>query len=116
MKGKQAAHESATIEEVLELDANSTDLESHNVHTDVLKNENLIDLYLVRHEAVTRGMCNEGQEVPFKHMLRIKGPQGEIVRVSAVFDSAAIMAAMCQSLFEKVRHRLGTWRKSEKLL
>ena len=116
LKGKQVAHESATIEEVPELDTNSMDIESHNVHIDVSKNENLIDLYLVRHEAVTRGMCNKGQEVPFKHMLRIKEPRGEIVRVSAVFDSAAMMAAMCQSLFEKVRHRLGMWRKSEKLL
>ena len=114
MKDKQVAHESAMIEEVLEPAVDST--EPPNVHKDASKNENLIDLYSVGHEMIMREMCDIGMEVPFKHTLQLKGPQGEIVRVSALFDSTAMVAAMCQSVFEKVKHRLGTWKKSEKLL
>ena len=44
------------------------------------------------------------------------GPQGEVVRVSALFDGAAIMAVMCLSIFKKVKHRLGIWKESKKLL
>ncbi|KDR76579.1 hypothetical protein GALMADRAFT_44480, partial [Galerina marginata CBS 339.88] len=75
-------------------------------------NNDLIDLYAVGHEAVTRG----DDEVPFKHTLKINGPKGEIVRVSALFDGAAMVAAMCWSIFKQVKHRLGTWRESKKRL
>ena len=98
------------IEEVSEPAVDS--MESPNVHKDTSKNENLIDLYSLGHESIMREMCNVGMEVPFKHTLQLKGPQGEIVRVSALFDSTAMVAAMCQSVFEKVKHRLGTWKKS----
>ena len=114
MKDKQAAHISATLEEVSEPAVDSMEL--LNVHNNVSRNKNLIDLYSVGHETVVREMCNIGSEVPFKHALQIKGPQGEIVRVSALFDGVAMVAAMCQSVFERVKHKLGTWMKSEKLL
>ena len=61
-------------------------------------------------------MCNANEEVPFKYTLKLAGPKGEVVRVSALFDGAAMVAAMCQSVFEKVKHRLGGWEKSEKQL
>lgn len=73
-------------------------------------------MYSVGHEEVTRLMCDMGIEVPFQHTLRLLGPQGEIIRVSALFDGCAMVSAMCMSVFEKVRHRLGEWRKSEKQL
>jgi hypothetical protein len=79
-------------------------------------NNNVIDLYSVGHEEVTRAMCKEGIEVPFQHTLRLLGPQGEIVRVSALFDGCAMVSAICATVFEKVKHRLGQWSKSTKRL
>ena len=109
------AHKTAKIEEILEPNVNSNEAQ-HNVHTNISDNKNLVDLYSVGHEMVMRRMCDKGVEVPFIHALQIKGPQGEIVRVPALFDSVAMAAAMCQSIFEKVKHRIGTWKKSEKWL
>jgi hypothetical protein len=79
-------------------------------------NDNIIDLYSVGHEDVTRSMCDMDVEVPFQHMLQILGPQGEIVRVSALFDGCAMVAAMCITVFDKIKHRLGKWKRSEKRL
>jgi hypothetical protein len=79
-------------------------------------NNNIIDLYSVGHEEVTRVMCNNGVEVPFQHTLHLLGPQGEIVRVAALFDGCAMVSAMCATVFEKVKHRLGEWRPSDKRL
>ena len=79
-------------------------------------NGNIIDLYSVGHEEVTRAMCNEGVEVPFQHTLHLHGPQGEIVRVSALFDGCAMVSAMCITVFEKIKHRLGNWKRSVKRL
>jgi len=33
-----------------------------------------------------------------------------------LFDGAAMVAAMCWSIFKQVKHRLGTWKKSKKRL
>jgi hypothetical protein len=82
----------------------------------VVQNDNIVDLYSVGHKEVTREMCDKEIEVPFQHTLRILGPQGEIVRVSALFDGCAMVAAMCVTVFDKVKHRLGEWRKSERQL
>ena len=73
-------------------------------------------LYSVVHEAVTRMICNAKEEVPFKHTLKLAGPKGEIVRVLALFDGMAMVVAMCQLVFEKIKHRLGGWEKSKKQL
>jgi hypothetical protein len=81
-----------------------------------VQNDNIVDLYSVGHEEVTRTMYNHGSEVPFKHMLRILSPKGEIVRVSALFDGCAMVSVMCATVFEKVKHRLGEWKKSTKRL
>ena len=61
-------------------------------------------------------MCNEGAEIPFQHTLHLLGPQGEIVRVPALFDGCAMVAAMCATIFEKVKHRLGVWKQSRRQL
>ena len=68
------------------------------------------------HETVTRTMCDTGIEVPFQHTLLLLGPQGEVVRVAALFDGCAMVAARCVSVFDKVKHRLGEWKKSERRL
>lgn len=81
-----------------------------------MQNDNVIDLYSVGHKEVTRTMCDEGIEVPFQHGLHLLGPQGEIVRVAALFDGCAMVSVMCASVFEKVKHRLGEWKKSVKQL
>ena len=79
-------------------------------------NDNISDLYSVGHEEVTRAMCNEGVEVLFQHTLCLLGPKGEIVRVSALFDGCMMVSVMCTMIFEKVKHRLGNWRRSTKQL
>ena len=75
-------------------------------------NDNVVDLYSVGHEEVNRTMCDIGTEVPFQHTLRLLGPQGEVVRVSALFDGCAMVSVMCATVFEKIKHRLGHWSKS----
>jgi hypothetical protein len=89
---------------------------SDNNGLNMVPNDNLIDLYSVGHEKVTRAMCDTGVDVPFQHMLHLLGPQGEIIRVSALFDGCAMVSAMCTSIFKKVKHRLGAWGRSEKRL
>ena len=52
------------------------------VNHDVLsttQNNNIIDLYSVGHEEVTRFMCDSGVEVPFQHTLHLLGPQGAVL-------------------------------------
>jgi hypothetical protein len=83
---------------------------------DATPNDNLIDLYSVGHKEVTRSMCDTGIEVPFQHTLTLLGPQGENIRVAALFDGCAMVAVMCSTIFEKVKHRLGEWKKSERQL
>ena len=85
------------------------DINNSNSQFDVCKTEpqngNHIVLYSVGHEAVMRTICNAKEEVPFKHTLKLAGLKWEIVRVSALFDGAAMVVAMCQSVFEKIKHR-----------
>ena len=81
-----------------------------------MQNDNVVDLYSVGHEEVTRDMCNMGIEVPFQHTLQLLGPQGETVRVAALFNGCAMTSVMCSSVFEKVKHRLGEWKESMKQL
>ena len=63
------------------------------------QNVNLIDLYSVGHVSVLEQHKAGGDEVPFKQMLQLKGPQGEVIRVSALFDGGAMVGAMCLSIF-----------------
>jgi len=79
-------------------------------------NTNVIDLYSVGHESVTRKMCDGGIEIPFKQGIRLHGPKGEVVRMEALFDGGAMVAAMCSTVFEMVKHRLGDWGPSVKRL
>jgi hypothetical protein len=83
----------------------------------ITANANVIDLYEVGHKTVTRTMCEDPEtEIPFSHQIKLHGPQGEIVRLQALFDGAVMVAVMCVSLFNQVKHRLGNWQPSRKLL
>ncbi|KIM35431.1 hypothetical protein M413DRAFT_50694, partial [Hebeloma cylindrosporum] len=44
---------------------------------------------------------------PFIHQIRLHGPQGEVVRVWALFDDGAMREAMSTNVFQRVKHRLG---------
>ncbi|KAG2337901.1 hypothetical protein BDR05DRAFT_831032, partial [Suillus weaverae] len=54
--------------------------------------------------------------VPFIHQITLEGLKGEAVRVRALFDDGAMVAAMCTSIFNKVKHRLANWGPSERKL
>ena len=101
--------------EILDSDSNNSNSQLNVCKTES-RNGNHIVLCSVGHKTVTRTMCNTKEEVPFKHTLKLAGPKGEIVRVSGLFDGAAMVAAMCQSVFEKEKHRLSGWEKSKKQL
>ena len=61
-------------------------------------------------------MWRPKNRIPFAHQIKIHGPQGEIVRVSALFDGVVMVAAMCVTLFNVVKHWLGHWQPSQKQL
>lgn len=77
---------------------------------------NLIDLYSVGHALVLQKWEEGKDEVPFKQMLQLKGPQGETVHISALFDGGAMVGAMCSSIFHMVKHRLSGWGPSRRQL
>jgi hypothetical protein len=106
------------VEKVEAVSADIEELFSPETHVNTVPtNMNIIDLYEVGHETVTRELCNDTEtEIPFAHQIKIHGPQGEVVRTPALFDGAAMVAAMCTSLFNIVKHRLGKWQTSQKLL
>ena len=51
-----------------------------------------------------RSRCSQGVEMPFKQGIQLYGPKGEIVRVEGLFNGGAMVAAICTSVFEKVKH------------
>ncbi|KAG2344276.1 hypothetical protein BDR05DRAFT_837244, partial [Suillus weaverae] len=54
--------------------------------------------------------------LPFLQNIAFAGPQGETVRVTALFDEGAMISTMCTSTFDKIKHRLGNWNPSNKRL
>src|SRR6267154_2553704 len=70
----------------------------------------IVNLYSAD-EVQTRNMC-----LPFLQNIAFAGPQGETVRVTALFNEGAMISAMCVSTFNKVKHRLGNWKPSNKRL
>ncbi|KIK43908.1 hypothetical protein CY34DRAFT_54109, partial [Suillus luteus UH-Slu-Lm8-n1] len=53
---------------------------------------------------------------PFTHSVSLEGPRGEIVRIQGLFDDGAMISAMCTSIYDKVKHRLGNWSQSTRKL
>ncbi|KAF8229203.1 hypothetical protein L208DRAFT_1177025, partial [Tricholoma matsutake] len=74
------------------------------------------DLYSVGHVSVTEQWTPGKDEVPFKQQLQLKGPQGEIVQVSALFDGGAMVGAMCSTVFWVIKYRLTGWEPSRRQL
>jgi len=80
-------------------------LDSFDVVHTMCDNATIIDLYSVG-DKDRLWETLEQREVPFVHWLLVHGPQGEIVRVKALFDRGAMVGAMCTSFFKKVQHWL----------
>ena len=111
MNGERAAQVSV---EPTEIDRPSSSEVLDDVHTHA--NLSVIDLYTVGEEDNTWVSLKE-KEVPFMHWLWLHGPQGEVVRVNALFDGGAMVGVMCSSVFEKIKHRLrGQTKPSGRLL
>jgi hypothetical protein len=100
---------------IMEVDCTDTTVAEPNVPSTEL-NTNLIDLYSVGHTLVLKKWEAREDEVPFKQELQLNGPQGETVRVSALFDGGAMVRAMCSSVFWMIKHRLTGWGLSRRQL
>ena len=75
---------------------------------------NVIDLYAI--EGPEAEQRKRKPERPFVHEIQLHGPSGETVWTRAVFDSGAMISAMCTTIFEQVRHRLAECRPSTRVL
>lgn len=53
-----------------------------------------------------------GIDVPFERWITVQNTRGEKVRVKALFDGGAMVAAMCTKYFNKVKHKLGKYMPS----
>ena len=105
MNGERAAQVSV---EPTEIDWPSSSEVLDDVHMHA--NLSVIGLYAVGEEDDTWVSLKE-KEVPFMHWLWLHGPQGEVVRVNALFDGGAMVGVMCSSVFEKIKHRLRSQTK-----
>ena len=76
----------------------------------------IVDLYAVGSEEHEVLEINPIPEVPFVHSIALIGINGGKVRVRGVFDSGAMVNAMCSSVYSKVKHRLSALRKSKQRL
>ena len=76
----------------------------------------VVDLYTVGSEEPDEFEISPFPEVPFVHGVTLNGPGGNIVRIRGVFDSGAMVNAMCSSVYGKVKHRLSALRTSKRRL
>ena len=65
-----------------------------------------VDLYTVGSEDPDELEISPLPEVPFVHGITVNGTQGRIVRVRGVFDSGAMVNAMCSAVYDSIKHRL----------
>ncbi|KAF9038813.1 hypothetical protein BDZ89DRAFT_945629, partial [Hymenopellis radicata] len=56
------------------------------------------------------------QEVPYKQWVILQGPNGENVRLNAVFDDGSMVGAIDSVIFAKVAHRLSPLKPSSRWL
>jgi hypothetical protein len=73
----------------------------------------IIELFSIGACKVTK---KERETKPFIHQVKFKGPQGEVIRVQANIDDGAMKEVMSTTMFQKVKHRLGTTLPSTQLL
>jgi hypothetical protein len=76
----------------------------------------VVDLYLAGHPQTLKTQLESGESVPFMHQIILHGPQGELIRVKALFDDGAMVGVMCASIFNQIKHRLHNWTTSSKNL
>ena len=80
-------------------------------------NENdVIDLYSAGHITTSKDRTEGGEAVPFIHQIILEGPNGEKVRVRALFNDGAMVGAMCTSIYHRIKHHLHNWQKSHRKL
>ncbi|KIK33219.1 hypothetical protein CY34DRAFT_18506 [Suillus luteus UH-Slu-Lm8-n1] len=76
----------------------------------------IVDLYAVGHALLNKAQATTGETVPFLHQIKLEGPKEKLVRIQALFNDGAMVAAMCSSVFAKVKHRLDNIQLSSKWL
>jgi hypothetical protein len=76
----------------------------------------VVDLYTVGSDEPEEFKISPFTEVPFVHGISLNGPKGSVVHVRGVFDSGAMVNAMCSSVYNKVKHRLSALRTSKRRL
>ena len=74
----------------------------------------VLDLYTVGSEEPDEFKISPFPEVPFVHGVTLNGLSGSIVCVRGVFDSGAIVNAMCSSVYSRVKHRLSALQTSKR--
>lgn len=88
-----------------------------DAHVSPTTNEtDIVDLYTAGHASLNKAQMRTGEAVPFIHQVKLEGPNGELVRIRALFDDGAMVPAMCSSIFDKVKHRLHNFQPSVKHL
>jgi hypothetical protein len=76
-----------------------------NVQTSNFESD-IVDLYTADANLGKGGELSQAK--PFIHQVQLHRPQGEIVRVWALFDEGAMREAMSTRNFQESKHRLGT--------
>ena len=70
----------------------------------------IVDLYCMESDD------EEMRTIPFHYMVKLHGPQGEIVRLNGTFDDGAMVNAIDLQTFQTVKHRLKALRKSNRIM
>jgi len=58
----------------------------------------------------------ERKAVPFIYWIHLSGPKGEVVRFSTTFDDGAMVNAIDEKAYDKIKHRLSSLHTSRQLL
>jgi hypothetical protein len=74
------------------------------------KHLNIVDLYSMQSED------NQKNAVPFQHMIKLHGPQGEIICLKSTFDDGAMVNVVDLKSFQKVQHHLKPLEWSNQVL
>jgi hypothetical protein len=73
-------------------------------------NSNVFDLYEVS------SLRDNETSIPFVHGVELAGPKGEVVRFRSVFDDGALVNAIDENIYWKLKNRLSALTPSEKIL
>ena len=73
----------------------------------------IVDLYTVGSEEPDELEISPLPEVPFVHGITVNRPQGRIVHVWGMFNSGAMVNAMCSAIYNSIKHRLSPLQSSK---